>query len=245
MKHLYVFVFLFCAVFALTAQQPEFEKANDAYTKGDFQSAIEGYENLLKAGWESPALYYNLGNSYYRSRKLGQAIWSYKKALNLDPKYQDAQHNLQLSERLTVDAITQVPKPLVERYFRAFGNFMGHNYFAYALALCTWLGAASFIMWRRNRLSWYLAGGLVFTALFGLLGISWGLYSYLISKEQLAVVISENVYVKTAPVKTSPDAFILHEGTLVEIEDQMSEWREIRLPDGQVGWLMPENLREL
>ena len=49
------------------------QNADDAYTKGNYQQAIADYKELLKRG-TSASLYYNLGNAYYRSDSLTQAI---------------------------------------------------------------------------------------------------------------------------------------------------------------------------
>ena len=43
-----------------------FEAANRAYLAGDFEAAAHGYQELLADGWESPALYVNLGNARFR-----------------------------------------------------------------------------------------------------------------------------------------------------------------------------------
>ena len=45
-----------------------------------------------------------------------------------------------------------------------------------------------------------------------------------------------------APVKISPDPqskdiFVLHEGTKVAVGDSLGDWREIRIADGNKGWV--------
>ena len=56
-----------------------------------------------------------------------------------------------------------------------------------------------------------------------------------------AIIISENIYVKTAPSQSGDDNFILHEGTKVSILEVIDGWYEIRLADGKRGWV-PSNI---
>ena len=51
--------------------------------------------------------------------------------------------------------------------------------------------------------------------------------------------------VKSTPNKSGTDLFILHEGRKVIIKDNtMKEWKEIKLEDGNVGWV-PTNVIEI
>jgi len=51
------------------------------------------------------------------------------------------------------------------------------------------------------------------------------------------VVIEQTITVKTSPDIKSTDAFVIHEGLKVNLEDQLDEWVKIRLVDGKVGWV--------
>lgn len=52
-----------------------------------------------------------------------------------------------------------------------------------------------------------------------------------------------SVGVKASPVSKSADAFVLHEGTLVDITDSgMRGWKAIRLADGREGWVVASAL---
>src|SRR5207247_6459522 len=44
-------------------------------------------------------IYFNRGNSFYQMGQYPQAVESYKKALDLDPKDREAKHNLELALR--------------------------------------------------------------------------------------------------------------------------------------------------
>jgi hypothetical protein len=53
-----------------------------------------------------------------------------------------------------------------------------------------------------------------------------------------AIVVGAAVGVKSTPSQQGTDLFILHEGTRVTITDnQMKQWKQIRVDDGKEGWI--------
>ena len=52
-----------------------------------------------------------------------------------------------------------------------------------------------------------------------------------------AIISSPIVNGKSSPDKSGNDIFVLHEGTKVTVEDEVGEWSEIRLSDGNKGWV--------
>lgn len=56
-----------------------------------------------------------------------------------------------------------------------------------------------------------------------------------------AIVMEPTINVKSTPNESGTDLFVLHEGTKVFIEDNsMKGWKEIRLEDGNKGWVKTE-----
>jgi SH3-like domain-containing protein len=51
--------------------------------------------------------------------------------------------------------------------------------------------------------------------------------------------------VKSEPNARSQETFVLHEGTKVQVLDQLDDWRKIELEDGSTGWLQKENIKML
>ena len=95
---------------ALSAQAEIFEQGNQLYQEGDFTGAIEAYEAVRAAGFASPALYYNLGNAYFKSGDLGRSILEWERALVNSPSDPDARANLELARTLTADAVEPLPR---------------------------------------------------------------------------------------------------------------------------------------
>ena len=59
-------------------------QGDSAYMRNDYASAIQIYESLLTKG-EAAEIYYNLGNSYYKTDDIAKAILNYERALLLQP----------------------------------------------------------------------------------------------------------------------------------------------------------------
>ena len=49
----------------------------EAYRKGQYELAIQEFESILSENWDSPELYYNLGNAYYRVGNTAGAVWAF------------------------------------------------------------------------------------------------------------------------------------------------------------------------
>ena len=95
MRILFAFFILFSNVYSQNIDE-KFYAANKLYNNTKYLEGIEVYENILSEGWESSNLYYNLGNAYFRQNQIGQSIWSYHKALKMDPRNLDLTHNLEI-----------------------------------------------------------------------------------------------------------------------------------------------------
>lgn len=219
-----------------------FEKANQHYRQGEYQQALQTYQQILDSGYESGALYYNLGNCRYKLGELGRAILNYRRAARLMPADEDLRDNLRLVESLTADDIEPLPEFLPLRVLKAWVYLLPGHLLALMTALL-WTGAvAAFILhllahrpavsrWGR-RLA--LIAGLLLLLLAPTLAAQRG--DWLLPRE--GVVLRQEVEVQSAP---SEDAglrvFIIHEGTRFRIEQESEEWAEIVLPDGKLGWI--------
>ena len=86
--------------------------------------------------------------------------------------------------------------------------------------------------------------------LFALFSISTLLFAFqqngLITHHNQALIITPSVAIKSSPDENSgTDLFLLHEGTKVTVEDELGDWREVVLSDGNRGWLKESDLIRL
>ena len=99
MKNFVLIIALLCgpAGTLLAGADPAFAKANQAYSEGRFQEAVDGYQSLVQAGRSSANLFYDLGNAWFRLGNFGEAILNYERALALEPRHPESEANLQLA----------------------------------------------------------------------------------------------------------------------------------------------------
>jgi len=222
------------------------EEGNNHYINGEFESAINKYEAVLDSGYESPELYYNLGNAYFKSHKLTMALVQYERALLLDPNDEEIKHNLAMARQYVVDEIDELPELLIKKWYRTFITFLTIDQWAYISISTFILALVLFLIYlltntiHLRKLAFWLA------IVFLLFAPATYVFSYHRKKNiydhNYAIIFPPSVTIKGSPDNSGTDLFQLHEGTKVEIIDQLGEWREIRLSDGNVGWLKAEDL---
>ena len=78
-----------------------FASGNNAYGNRLYDSAVLYYTAALKTGNESAALYFNLGNAWFKSGDLGRTMVNYLKAERLDPSDDDIRHNLEFASQFS------------------------------------------------------------------------------------------------------------------------------------------------
>ena len=61
---------------------------------GQFDAAIELYEEALLINPNYAKVYFNLGGAYHELSQLDEAVINYKKSLDIDPSFAEAQNNL-------------------------------------------------------------------------------------------------------------------------------------------------------
>jgi hypothetical protein len=64
-------------------------------------------------------------------------------------------------------------------------------------------------------------------------------------KDHEAIVFTPTVTVKSSPTESSIDLFVIHEGTKVELLDNVGDWYEIVIANGSVGWMKGGDIRKI
>ncbi len=221
-------------------------KANDLYVNGKYQEATNMYENILRLEYESPVVYFNLGNAYYKQNVISHAILNYEKAKLLNPNDEDIEYNLQLTNRLVVDKIETLPVFFVTTWIRSFKNLFSSDIWA-IVSMAAFILALIFIsiyLYSRNlgfkKMAFWLGFFIIVISLISFI------FSYQQKQKILggetAIVMNPSVTVKSSPDASGTDLFVIHEGTKIWIEDEVSGWNEIKLSDGSKGWLKTDDV---
>ncbi len=241
---LFLLIGNFIGAFADTI--PTMGIANEQYRKGEFEKAIDSYEKIIGSGLSAPEIYYNLGNAYYRSHRIPLAILNYERAKRLKPNDEEINFNLELARGRIVDKINILPDFFILAWLKKIVHSFSCNQWA-------WISILSFLI------TLCLAGFFLFSARrwikqfafwTGILAFLVTASSFAIAQEQRhklsvhddAIIITASVTVRSSPDETGTELFILHEGSKVKIGDEVGEWLEIRISDGNKGWIRAADL---
>lgn len=232
---------LFSAVGYGQTASDEFERGNVLYREGKFQQAAAAYEAILKQGVAGTAVYFNLGNSYFRLGMVAPAILAYERALRLQPNDPDIKHNLSLVNLKTSDRIEPLPDLFFVEWLRSFSVVvpLRNTVWLFSIAWALLFGGLA-ALYLVNRLSALRLARIValgaFIALIPLTVLIVSQVADSRSRED-AIVTAGVVTVKTSPDAQSVDAFVVHEGLKVRLSDGVAGWVKIVLADGKVGWI--------
>ena len=218
-----------------------FANANNAYKNAYYKQAATMYEQLAQAGIESAAVYFNLGNSYYKSGKIASAILNYHRAHRLDPTDDDIDFNLGLAESRIADKIDPAPQFFIVKWWRILVGLETASVWSIVAVVFVWiLFIAGGIFFASNSPALkkgMFTTGIVALLLAGLMFVFAYRQNKIAMRDESAIVFATSVSVKSEPQEESKDLFVLHEGTHVEILGGDGAWCKIRIPDGSVGWL--------
>ena len=228
------------------AQDEEIKKAESAYVAEIYDVAIEEYESLLKNYGASAELYYNLGNAYYKSGKTAHAILNYERAILIKPGDADIRFNLELARQQIVDKIEPLQEFFMKKWMRSAQNLIGVDAWAtigltgfVLFILC--LALYFFSKWMYLKKIGFYFGIVLFVTVIVANIFAWNQKKEL-ENRNAAIVFAPTVTAKSSPDNSGTDLFVLHEGTKVFIRNTVGDWKEIRLEDGNIGWINKKDI---
>lgn len=241
------FFIIFLLSFVQFVQAESFTKADadKAYQENKYAEAIKMYENILATQGESAVVYYNLGNSYFKEKNMAKAVLNYERALLLNPGDADIRFNLDMARSKTVDQITPATEVFIVTWINSLTNMQSERGWAkigIASFICLLVGLALYIFSKRLFVRKI---GFIGAVVLLVVTVCANLFARQQKNELMdrtgAIVMSPTVTVKSTPDKSGTELFVLHEGTKVFVEDNsMKGWKEIRLEDGNKGWIPTE-----
>lgn len=215
--------------------QEIFQRANQSYEKGDWDKALDGYQALIRQGFEGTSLYYNLANTYYRRGERGQSILWYERASQLSPRDSDIQFNLTLAR----SHIKEFDSNILHKILFTFTD----NELGGLTLFLTWVffGLLGFtIMGRIPAESWRDAS-LWFSGILLFIVATWYGTNLYLKQEPWAVVTVPPGEVRNGPGLDYAVGFTVPEGSKVLVLNNRPDWVQVGVPEqGLKGW-MPSN----
>jgi hypothetical protein len=222
--------------------------AQQFYDAGRFSQAAQSYQQLVDNGAADSALFYNLGNAYFKQGDPGRAILNYRRAQQLAPRDAEIAANLALARAqvagpavpessaddgiLNLGAIPQRWFTLNELAVVALALWVAFV----ALAL-TYTGLKPASRLRRGlRLALIVVSvGLVI----GVVGLGARLYTEKL--QPAGVVVAAETALRPAPGSPSATDITLTSGVEIDLLQTRGSWSRVALPDsGAQGWVPAE-----
>ncbi len=241
-------IIMLCFSFNVNAKMTK-QMADAEYAKGNYQEAIKMYGEIMKEG-VSADLYYNLGNAYFRTDNITQAVLAYERAYKLSPGDIDIRFNLQFARSKTIDKITPETEMFFVTWYKTLVNFTNSDNWAVISVITFLLMLVTLSLYLFSSKEFIIRGGFYSSAVLLILFLVTTLLSWQqkthASNHDGAIITSAKVIVKKTPSTGSTTEMVLHEGTRVDITDRsMKGWIGIRLTDGREGWLRDTDIEEI
>ncbi len=249
MKAKYIVVlFLILGSFLSQAQDfnVELKQAELSYADSRYDTAALIYQSILEEGFQSPELYYNLGNCYYKLNEIPSAILNYERALKFAPNNENIQYNLNLCNSLIPDRIEKMPELFFVQWYKGLYNYFPIDIWAkIVVGLFVLVTIFMLIYFLSTQLLWRKIGFWM-----AMIFLIFSVFSFFLTnqkyssfkKHDQAIIFTPSITVKSSPTKNSVDLFVVHEGTKVFILDRVGEWKKIKIQNGSIGWIEADNM---
>jgi tetratricopeptide (TPR) repeat protein len=241
-----VALFLFTLSFAAD-NQTLWQEAANYYDQANYRAAIDDYTKLIERGFINPQIYYNLGNSYFKAGDLGHAIWSFRKALLLDPGFKPASLNIEYVRTFNTDQIAAKQHGFVTDIWDTLSGLLSVNGYLLLFMLSWWVlaGILIFKTIRPDNFTWlyYL---LIVPAI--LIIFSGASAARRIDEDRLThwgVLVQETADIREGPGEEFNRVEVAHEGLELKILGTRENSYLIELGNGLKGWITKKAVLEI
>ena len=228
---LFCFVLLNSSVSFATANTDNlFNQANEAYSRGDYQAAIDDYSLIIENEGYAAAVLFNLANAYAQSGETGQALLAYERAQRLAPSDADISGNLELIKKES--GLFPKEPSKAERFF-AFLTLQQWS----LLALCS---LATLALFQLIALKYKFGKQTTITVVtLSVLALSFGSTGTFFQYRYFnpSVVIAKDVRLLVSPFTSATSVGALQEGRLVYPQKHHNEFIYVTDEIGRRGWI--------
>ena len=251
MKHLVPFLglLLTARLLAVGATALDFDLANKLYEQGRYPDAAAAYETLGQTS-QGEALFFNLGNAWFKAGQIGRAIAAWRQAERLNPRDPSIRFNLQFARKKVAGADGSI------------GSAWQRGLATLTLNEWTVLAAVTLWLWFcllalreirpafRPALRGYAAtAGLATVALAACVTAA----AQLQFGTTAAVVVVPEAIARSGPLDEAKVLYQFRDGTELTVvdqkelasTDQKQTWLQVRGPSQRVGWVKRDQVTVL
>jgi tetratricopeptide (TPR) repeat protein len=242
-----VAVVILVAANIMADQDELFFRANKEYSDGNYQMAVELYEEIVSQGIENGNLFYNLGNAYFRLGQRGRSLLNYERARKYIPHDEDLFINYSfLKTVLNVEQIEDA-YPLYDKLYFAVRDFLTTKlWFINTMLLFLLINVIIGILFFRYSFRKKVYR-LLFVVCFLFIG---SLFFFVESykyhhKTKMGIIVVPKVEARYSPSYSGVVGFELVEGMKTQIIRKDGQWCQIRLNRKNSGWIEADTIEKI
>lgn len=225
------------------------DSANDAYSKSDFHKAVKLYSTIINSGQVAPEIYFNLGNAYYKANNIAFAILNYERAIKIYPDNADFNFNLKLANQKIEDKIEAAPQLFLVQWKNGLVDLLTEKEWSVLCIVLIIISLSLFAIYvttaKRSLKQFSFFGGAILIML--------SIIFYFVAQHKFnltkysnsAIITSAAITVTGSPNEKGTKLFILHEGTKVIVTQEDVNWSEIKIANGNTGWIKKSELQKI
>ena len=150
---------------------------------------------------------------------------------------------------MLIDKIENLPKNQVVQFLNYISNMLSINQWLYIGILFLYFFVIVFLVFYLSSNSTtkkkFFISSLLFSIL-AILSISIGVNKYENKKDRIEAIIFENkIDFRSEPNYRSEVLFNLHAGTKVIVLEQLNDWVQIEIKDGNKGWIELQSIKKI
>lgn len=245
-----IFLFAVFMVNALWAQQELFDKGNKAYQEGNYNLALQSYQELLQEDKFSAELYYNTGLSYYQLENWPYAILYFEKAFKVNPRLNGVKESLEFAKSNLPEQVVPIPDFFLTRWWNSFVYLSSVGIWTSIHMLFLFLVVTGISFWliSKNLLHkkyGFFVGIVSFCFSLICLLAAHSRENQLTNSGEGIVIVPSKVSLLKAPDTKSPEVSPLYGGERVEVLDELGDWKKVELEDREEGWIKADWMKEI
>lgn len=217
-----------------------FDEANQKYSNENYSEALDIYSSIKDSG--NAIVYYNIANCYFKLNDFANSILYYEKCLKLDNTFTDAKYNLSIVNLKIIDRIEKIPELFYKKWWNNICNMFTIKMWQIFSIILIWI---FLILKITKKYSRYFKTWSKIVLGIALVNFLITINTYEESKERYAILFNAVETVRSAPSEKSTNLFNIHSGTKLKITDQIGNWINIKIDNGNTGWIILSSCKEI
>jgi len=234
----------FCSLAPLTANNSLFNQANLLYEEGQYDQALNLYQQLEQemVNWK---LFFNIGNCFYKQNQFVTAKIYYLRAQRLQPLEPSIKRNIYIVNKYFKDA-EETEKDFITRMIQKIESLIPLNLLSVLIILLVFLINGFIFLLIKIGKRRILLYGLSFSLVFALFFSFYHIYRVKkINTRNTAVIIKEDSQLRSGPGFDNTVLFKVNPGIKVRIIDKSRNWFQVTASRHIAGWIVAEDLEQI